>query len=94
MAVVQQKAQQAHRRRQKAKGIKRVEVNVHKNDVALMRRIADALAQPERGALARRWLLERFGDGKAAGFKALLAAVSLDDLDLRRNRDVGRELDL
>lgn len=94
MVAAQRKAQSAHRRRQKAKGIKRVEVSVHKDDVALLRRVVEALANPDRKAEVRAWLRARFGGGKAAGFKALLASASLEGVDLRRSRDTGREIDL
>jgi hypothetical protein len=39
-------------------------------------------------------LRERFGAGKAKGLQALLAATPLEGIDLRRERDLGRDVEL
>ena len=88
------KALSAHRRRLKRRGIVRVEINVRKDDAVLIRGVAKALADPDRRAQTRILLRERFGAGNAKGLKALLAAAPLEDIDLRRDRDVGRDVDL
>lgn len=90
----QRKAQLAHRKRLSARGVKRVEVNVHKDDVALLRKVVEALASPERKAEVRSKLRELCGGARAQGFKELLASASLEGVDLRRNREGVREIDL
>jgi hypothetical protein len=71
-----------------------VEVQVRKDDAALVRRVAEALSDPVRSADARALLRERFGVGEARGLKALLAAAPLDGIDLTRERDLGRDVTL
>jgi hypothetical protein len=75
-------------------GVVRVEVQVRKEDAALMRRVALALIDPERGAAARALLRRRFADTRASGLKSLLASAPLDGIDLERSRDTGRTADL
>ncbi|MGE3703342.1 MAG: hypothetical protein AB7G08_32085 [Hyphomicrobiaceae bacterium] len=82
------------RRRQKRNGIVRVEVQVRKEDAALVRSIARALGDPERQAEARSLLTARFAAPRAMGLKALLASAPLDGIDLERPRDLGRDVDL
>ena len=94
MATAQQKALTSYRRRLKRQGVVRLEVQVHKDDAPLVRNIVSALADPGRGSEARTLLRKRFGAGKAAGLKALLAAAPLERIDLKRRRDVGRDVDL
>ena len=89
----QKKALSAHRRRLKRRGIARLEVRVRRDDVALVRGVVDALSDPLRAGETRALLRERFGGGRAAGLKALLAAAPLEGIDLRRERDLGREFD-
>lgn len=94
MPASQKKAVAAYRRRLKRKGVIRVEVHVRKDDAALVRRVATALADPEHEREARALLRERFGAGRSRGLKALLAAAPLDGIDLRRDRDRGRSVKL
>ena len=82
------------RRRRKRQGIVRVEVQVRKDDAALLRSVAQALGDPGREAEARALLRERFGVAKAKGLKALLAAAPLEGIDLTRERDLGRHVAL
>ena len=70
----------------------RCEVTVHRDDVDLIRTVAAALRDPERGASARALLRERFGVPAGRGFKELLASCPLEGLDLRRPRDFGRDI--
>jgi hypothetical protein len=39
-------------------------------------------------------LREHFGSGQVEGLKALLAAAPFEGLDLSRERDIGRGIDL
>ncbi len=90
----QQKALASHRRRMKRRGIVRLEVHVRKDDAALVRSIVGALADPGTGPDARALLRARFPARGARGLKALLAAAPLEGIDLERNRDTGRPVDL
>jgi len=94
MATAQKKALSNYRQRMKNQGIVRLEVRVHKDNVPLVRDVVSALEDPERANEARALLRERFGVGKAKGLKALLAAAPLAGIDLERDRDVGRDVDL
>ncbi len=94
MPTAQKKALSRYRRRLKRQGVVRLEVQVRKDDAPLVRDIVSALADPDRGSEARALLRERFGAGKAAGLKALLAAAPLEGIDLGRERDFGRDVDL
>ena len=86
-------ALESFRKRRKREGIVRVEVQVRKQDAALVRRIARALADPARAAEARGVLAARFGAQSPVGLKALLAAAPLDGIELARDRDFGRPVD-
>jgi hypothetical protein len=87
----QRKALTAHRRRLRQRGIARLEVRVRRDDVALVRAIVGALADPARAKEARALLRERFGAAGPKGFKALLAQAPLEGIDLGRERDFGRD---
>jgi len=82
------------RRRLEEKAMVRVEVSVAKADAALVRSVARALADPLRAAETRSILTARFGTPAKPGLKALLASAPLEDVDLERPRDLGREIDL
>jgi hypothetical protein len=92
MPNTQRKPLSAYRRRLKRRGIVRIEVHVRKDDAALVRGVAQALADPARGAEARALLREHFGADKMRGLKTLLAAAPLEGIDLTRDRDLGRDL--
>jgi hypothetical protein len=94
MAPVRKNAVAKFRRRLKQRGVVRLEVRVRKDDAALVRGIVAALDDPERESETRALLREQFGMAKAAGLKALLAAAPLDGIDLDRQRDLGRDVDL
>lgn len=91
MPSIRQKPIAAFRRRLKRRGVVRVEVHVRKDDAALVRGVAKALADPSREAEARTLLRERFGAAQAKGFKALLAGAPLEGIDLTRAHDFGRD---
>ena len=57
----QKKTHSAYRRRQKQRGVMRLEVHVRKDDASPIRGVAKALADPARAAEARALLRERFG---------------------------------
>jgi hypothetical protein len=94
MQPSQKKALSVHRRRQKRRGITRLEVSVRNEDVALVRGVVDALADPERSSETRALLRERVGARGVSGLKALLASAPLDGVDLTRSRETGRIVDL
>ena len=94
MSTSQKKALSAYRRRLKRQGVVRLEVRVRKDDAPLVRGVASALADPDREGAARALLRERFGESRARGLKALLAALPLEGIDLDRKRDPGRDIDL
>ena len=94
MQAFQKKALSAHRRRLKQRGVARLEVRVHKDDIALVRGVVEALADPDRGAETRALLRDRFGARRNRGLKALLAAAPLEGIEIVRDRDVGRDVEL
>jgi hypothetical protein len=94
MTSAQKKALAAHRRRQKRKGFARVEIQVRKNDAPLIRGVARALTDPDREADARALLQRQFGGPAMKGLKALLASAPLDGIDLSRDRDSARDVEL
>jgi len=78
----------------KRQGIVRVEVHVRRDDAALVRDVAKALADPVRAPETRALLRGRFGSARAKGLKALLAEAPLEGIDLTRERDLGRDVAL
>jgi len=85
------KAVASYRRRMKRKGFVRVEVQVPRADAPLLRDLAGALADPDRAAETRALLRDRFAARGGNGLKALLTDAPLEDIDLERARDMGRE---
>lgn len=94
MSKIQKNPLANYRRRMRRQGVVRVEVQVRKEDAALVRRVASALTDPERAADARALLRQRFTGPRAKGLKALLAAAPLEGIDLGRSRDTGRTVEL
>ncbi len=94
MPSPQKKTLAAYRRRQKRRGVMRLEVHVRKDDASLIRWVAKALSDPARATEARALLRERFGAIQAKGLKELLAAAPLEGIDLSRERDLGRDVAL
>jgi len=94
MSPARNNAVRAYRRRLKRKGAVRFEVNVRSDDVALIKGVVRALADPAQEAEARALLREHFGGAQARGLKALLAAAPLEGIDLTRDRDFGRDIKL
>ena len=90
----QRQAVSRFRKRLKERKITRLEVNVRKGDVTLVRNVARALLNPQQGQAARALLREHFGGRPVQGLKALLAAAPLEGIDLARETDLGREVEL
>ena len=67
---------------------------MHRQDVALVRGLVGALADPQRAAAARALLRERFAPETAADLKVLLASAPLEGIDLERSNDTGRPVEL
>jgi len=89
----QRKTLSAHRRRLKQRGIARLEVRIRRDDVALVRGVVEALADPAREGETRALLRERFGTRQAKSFKAMLAEAPLEGIDLTRQVDFGRDVE-
>ena len=94
MVEAQRKATTNFRKRLKQRGMARLEVNVRKDDAALVRNVVRALSSPEQEQRARALLRKHFGSRQAGGLKALLAAAPLEGINLSRERDFGRDVDL
>jgi hypothetical protein len=94
MSTTQRRALARHRQRREREGIVRLEVQVRRDDVVLVRGVVGALADPAREAEARALLRERFALAPAVDLKALLAAAPLEGVDLERDRDMGRPVEL
>jgi hypothetical protein len=90
----QRKATSNFRKRLKQRGMARLEVNVRKDDAALVRNVVRALSSPEQERAARALLRQHFGSRQVEGLKALLAAAPLEGINLSRARDFGRDVDL
>ncbi len=80
------------RKRRQRLGFVRVEVQVRKEDAALLRDVATALVDPVRDVETRAILREKIARPRSAGLKALLEAAPIDDIDIDRPRDFGRDV--
>jgi hypothetical protein len=94
LAKAHRKAVNTFRKRLKRKGMARLEVNVRKDDVTLVRNVVRALVSADQERTARALLREHFGSRQAEGLKALLAAAPFEGIDVSRKRDFGRDDDL
>ncbi len=94
MTAASKNALMLFRRRQKRQGIVRLEVQVRKDDAPLVRDVAAALADPLRRSEARALLQAQFGEARPTGLKALLAGAPLEGIELVRERDLDRDVDL
>ena len=82
-----------HRIGLRRRGLVRIEIRARAEDAPLLREVAAALASEEDGAAARALLHARFIEKAPAGLKALLASAPLEDIDLTRPRDLGRDVE-
>ena len=80
------------RKRRQRQGFVRVEVQVRKEDAALIRDVAVAPGDPERESETRAVLRKRIAAPRAGGLKALLEAAPREGIDLERPRDLGRDV--
>lgn len=94
MSTSQRRALARHRERLARQGIVRLEVQVRKEDVPLVRGVVGALADGEREEETRKLLRERFTPQPPIDPKALLAAAPLEGIDLERTDDLGRPVEL
>ena len=79
------------RKRRQRQGFVRVEIQVRKEDAALVRDVATALVDPERETETRAILREKIAAPPSDGLKELLASAPLEGIDLDRPRDFGRD---
>ena len=93
MSDAQQRALARHRSRRQRAGMVRLEVQVRRDDVELVRGVVRALTDPAREAETRALLREGVGR-EPVDLKALLAAAPLEGVDLERERDLGRPVEL
>ena len=84
----------AWRKRRQREGFVRVEVQVRREDAGLVRAVATALGDPARESETRTLLREKVASARGHGLKALLAAAPLEGVEIERDRDLGRDLDL
>jgi hypothetical protein len=94
LVKAQRKAVTNFRRRLKQRGIARLEVNVRIADAELVRDVVRALSNPDQEQAVRKLLHENFGTKPTMGLKDLLAAAPLEGIELKRDRDFGRDVDL
>jgi len=97
MSTAQHKALVRHRRRQRARGLVRVEVEAPATDAPLIREVAAALrGDPERA----RGLRDQLREGLRPGERSILDLLACDlpddvvDAVLTRPHDFPREVDL
>ncbi len=93
MTTAQIRALSTHRRRLKERGLARVEVQARRDDADLLRALASRLRDDPADDLRHR-LAELLSSPNKPSLKALLAAAPLADLDLERQRDLPRDIEL
>jgi hypothetical protein len=94
MPTAQRKAITNFRRRLKGNGLVRLEIKVRKTDASLVRDVVSALADPKLEVQTRAFLREKFKAPTAMNFKDYLASAPLEGVDLTREPDFGRDVDL
>jgi len=93
MVSPQNKATAAYRKRLKKEGLTRVELHVRTDDAKLLRQLAKALSTPDREREVRAALREQVAEYRP-DLKTLLASAPLEGVDLSREDDAGRNIDL
>jgi hypothetical protein len=93
-ASARKRALTNHRQRLKRRGVARLEVRVRKEDIPLVKRVVEALGDPERARETRALLRERISAVPAVGLKEWLASAPLEGIELSRDRDMGRDIEL
>ncbi len=95
MTLAQKKAVHDHRKRLREQGLVRLELQAFESDKALIRKVASLLrGDPARAAEVRMRLRQVIGEEPKPGLKALLASAPLEGVDLTRDRDLGRDVEL
>ena len=95
MGQSQKKAVRRHRKRQKEKGLVRVEVNVPEVDKPLIRQLARNLCSGGQTAEHTRAVLTAaLNPYEGMDLKQLLENSPLDELELERSRETWRDIDL
>ena len=94
MADAQQSNTTKWRKRRQLQGFVRVEVQVRKEDADLVRDVASALGDPGREAETRSLLRDRVATPRTKNLKELLRSIPLDGIEIERQRDFGRDVDL
>lgn len=96
MTPAQKKAVKDYRKRQKEKGLVRVEINVPNADKQLIKRVAENLrAGGDKAARTREALATALNPYEGMNLKELLEnAPPLDELDLERSKEVARDIDI
>ena len=94
MSEAQKKAIQNFRARLSREGFVRVEVRVPKVDAAFVRDIAKALSDPALAEQVRAALKTPKSIYSGMSFKEFLASAPLEGIDLTRDKDTGRDIDL
>ena len=89
-----EKAVRDHRRRLKARGLKRVELEASASDATLLRQLAKILRGGDEQASQLRTRLAALAGPGSTDLKALLASAPLEGLRIKRSRDRGRSVDL
>ena len=91
----QKRAVEHYRKRLKERGIVRLEVYASETDAVLIRHIAKVLREEsEQAVQVRKQIRSLIGPREKPSLKALLASAPLDGIDLSRQKDTGRKVDL
>jgi len=94
MNASQRKAVSRHRRRQKEKGMVRMEVSVPDSDRELIRQAAANLRAggkiAERTRAAMNSIINPFA---GMNLKELIEAMPLEELEIERSKETGREIE-
>lgn len=94
MPSTQQRAVTAHRRRLKERGLVRLEILATKEDRQLLKEVARRLREePSKSKKLRLELRGLVDFEERPSRKAILASMPLEEADLEREPDLGREID-
>ena len=95
MTPSQRKAVQRHRSRQAKRGIVRMEISVPESDRELLRQTAANLRAGGKIAEQTRAALTSVTNPFAGmGLKELLEAMPIEELELERSKETGRDIEL
>jgi hypothetical protein len=95
MGQTHQETVKNYRKRLEDKGIVRLEVQAPKDDVQIIKQIVKILRGNYSQAVnMRTHLNEAIKSVPKSGLKQLLASAPLDDIDLTRDNDLPRKVDL